>query len=156
MGSLLISVPDIADSDLIYSEHETRQILKFFWPEESAFIDGASIDNPTRRLAQTALIAAIDGSYAQGFIDVLLRSLTHPAKGLGPLAKRLAQRYTRHWWQHAQREDLEDVRIYESVRNGIARALKSRLIGIKNGVAIKRGISPFHVQVQLVSNILWS
>lgn len=156
MGSLLISVPDIADTDLIYNESDTRLILKFFWPEERGFIDSASIDNHARRLAQTALIAAIDGSYSQGFIDILMRSLARPSQGLKQLGKRLAQRYSRHWWQHAEQADLEDVRIYDSVRDSVARALKSRLIAIKNGVAARHSVPPFYINAHLLSTIVWS
>lgn len=63
MGSILVAVPDIADHQLVFNEAETRQILKFFWPQYVRQIDTLTITNDARRLAQTALIAAIDGSY---------------------------------------------------------------------------------------------
>ncbi len=30
MGNILINVPDISDTDLVFDEGETRRILKFF------------------------------------------------------------------------------------------------------------------------------
>lgn len=78
MGSIVITVQDISDNDLVYNEAETRQILKFFWPEQAAQIDEFTMDNNARRLAQTALIAAIEGSYAMGFIHMLATSIVRP------------------------------------------------------------------------------
>ncbi len=156
MGSVLINVPDIADSDLIYDEAETRQILKFFWPNDAVAIDAMSITNDARRLAQTALIAAIDGSYAMGYLEKLLQGITRPSKGIGALAKRLARNFTRHWWRHAQPRDLEDVRIYESVRSSLAQNLRKRLEDVKNGLALQRGPHPLYVHVQPANKIHWA
>ncbi len=145
MGSILINVPNLADRELIYNEAETRQILKFFWP------------NDARRLAQTALIAAIDGTYAMSYLDKLIKSVTRPGKGIGELAKRLARNFTRHWWKHTRPQDLKDVRIYEPIRQGVAVSiLKTRLGELKNGVALKPGGSTFYVHAQPVPRILWS
>lgn len=52
MGSIVLTIPDIPDSQLIYNEDETRQILKFFWPERAKDIDALSVTNDARRLAQ--------------------------------------------------------------------------------------------------------
>ncbi|MEW5754924.1 MAG: hypothetical protein AB1810_01340 [Pseudomonadota bacterium] len=156
MGSILINIPDLSDNDLIYDEAETRQILKFFWPNEAAAIDAMTINNDARRLAQTALIAAIDGTYAMGYIKELIKTITRPSKGIGDLAKRLARNFVRHWWQHAQPRDLEDVRIYDSIRDRVAQALKHKLNAVKNGVALNRGPQPFHVSSQSTNKIVWS
>lgn len=155
MGSLLYTVPDIADSELIFDETETRLILTFFWPDESVFIEQVAVDNLLRCLAQTALIAAIDGSYAMGYVEHLVRTLARPSKGLKQLAKRLARRYFRHWWRHAQQQDLEDVRIYESIRSSVAAQLKPRLFAFKNGVAMKRGVAPFTIHASPEGSIIW-
>jgi len=58
MGTILISVPDISDNELVFDESETRRILKFFWPHLAQSIDDMAIDNEARRLAQTMLLAA--------------------------------------------------------------------------------------------------
>lgn len=153
---MLLNVPDIPDSALIYNEDETRQILKFFWPDEIASINAMQIDNNVRRLAQSALIAAIDGSYALGFVDSLFRALSRPNKGISQLAKRLARAFGRHEWRHAQQQDLESVRIYDVVRNAVAQTLKQRLKLIQDGVAYKRGSYPFYAHIESLNRYIWS
>lgn len=156
MGSILINVPDLADSELIYDEAETRQILKFFRPNEAAAIDAMTITNDARRIAQTALVAAIDGTYAMGYIEQLIKSVVRPSKGIGELAKRLARNFTRHWWRHAQPQDLKDVRIYDRIRDQVAQALKARLKTIQNGAALQRGPFSFFAHAQPANKIVWS
>ncbi len=144
MGSIIITIPDIPDADLIYSEAETRAILKFFWPDYATPIDGLAITNSVRAFAQTALIAAIDGSYAMGYINILWDALTHrvthPNGDIRQLARRLARNFIRHWWRHTTQQDLlQNVRIYESVRASVARDLRHGLEEYRNGLALRRG-----------------
>jgi hypothetical protein len=144
VGSIVLTIPDIPDANLIYDEAETRAILKFFWPDYAAPIDGLAITNSVRAFAQTALIAAIDGSYAMGYVNVLWDALTHrvthPNGDIRALAQRLARNFMRHWWRHAtQQELLQDVRIYETVRVSVARDLRRRLDEYLSGLALRRG-----------------
>jgi hypothetical protein len=139
MGNILINVPDISDTDLVFDEGETRRILKFFWPHQANKIDGMTIDNDVRRLAQTGLVAAIDGSYALGFIFALGQTVVRPGSGVKSFAKKLARQFVRHWWKHTKQRDLEDVQIYDVVKDRIAGALRPRLDLILQGVALKRG-----------------
>ena len=145
MGSILLKIPDLADHELIYDENETRQILIFFWPNRAAEVGGLEIDNHARRLAQAALMAAIEGSYAMGFLDALGRTVARPGSGIKELAKKLARNFVRHWWQHTRRHDLDDVKIYESVRRSLALHLKHRMDAIQNGIALKRYMEPLFV-----------
>lgn len=154
MGNILVSVPDISDSELIYNEEETKQILKFFWPSLIADADQMAITNDARRLAQTALIAAIDGSNSMGFVDALFSSITRRIKNIAGLAKRLAQDFTRQLWKNSQRQDLENAKIYESVRASVARALKWRIEMIRSGLALKRGPMMFYAQHSPKAGIL--
>ena len=155
MGNILINVPDLSDDDLIYNENETRVILKFFWPSQANKIDAMTIDNDARRLAQTMLIAAIDGTYAMGYVDILQSTLARPARGIGQLARRLAIRFVRHWWRHTQPRHLENVRIYDSIRDAIAGHLRSRLILLQSGASLKRGNAPFYALIQSVNKRVW-
>lgn len=155
MGSILVNVPDIPDTDLIFDEMETRRILKFFWPDLASRIDTLNIDNNARRLAQTALIAAVDGSYAMGFVEALLKSLSRPSKSLSAFGKKLARNFARHQFKHATQTDLEDVRIYENVRADIANALKTRFHLVLDGVALNRVPFPFAL-LQQTSGFVWS
>jgi hypothetical protein len=90
MGAYLIAVPDMADSELVFNDDETRQILKFFYPASAAGIANMTVTNDTRRFAQTLLIAAIDASYAMGYIQALGRTVVHPGSGIKSLAKNWA------------------------------------------------------------------
>jgi hypothetical protein len=144
VGSIVLTIPDIPDANLLYDEDETRGILRFFWPDAATRIDGLTITNGVRALAQTALIAAIDGSYAMAYVNILWDALahrvTHPTGDIRKLAKRLARNFMRHWWRHAtQRDLLGDVRIYETVRVSVARDLRFRLDEYLNGLALRRG-----------------
>ena len=130
MGTYIVTVPDIADDDLIYDEAETRQILGFFYPGRVSQIATMRVDNETRRLAQTMLIAAIDGSYAMGFIQDLFETVTSvvrkPSRSLKSLGKKLAQKLAKRWFKHATKSDLADVKIYNAIRLDIANNLLRR------------------------------
>lgn len=127
MGAYLIAVPDMADSELVFNDDETRQILKFFYPASAAGIANMTVTNDTRRFAQTLLIAAIDASYAMGYIQALGRTVVHPGSGIKSLAKKLGNRFVKHWFKHATRENLLEVKIYDSVRNSIALAVATQM-----------------------------
>jgi hypothetical protein len=141
MGSILINVPDIADGELAFNEAETKQILKYFWPKYSAQVDQMLVTDDTRRLAQTALIAAIDGSNALGFIDATFSAVARPSSGLKALAKKLATNFTKKWWQHTKPKDLQDAKIYDRVRDQVVVALNSIFIPALQGASFgKTGV----------------
>lgn len=144
MGSIILTIPDIPDAQLIYDEDETRRILKFFWPDRAQGIDELTITNDVRRLAQTALIAAVDGSYAMGYVDLLFNAISgrirNPNGSVPALAHRLGRNFIRHWWRHATQDDLLEARIYDSVRADVARNLKHRLSDLSDGaIVLRRG-----------------
>lgn len=149
MGSIIVTIPDIPDASLIFDENETRAILRFFWPESGATIDGLNVTNAVRSFAQTLLVAAIDGSYAMGYVaaafDVIRYGITRPGASIVSLARRLARNFIRHWWQHTRQQDLDDVRIYESVRADIARSQKTKFNEFLSGIAR----APGHMTVVL-------
>jgi hypothetical protein len=120
-----IHLPELEASQLVFDDRETRAILRFFWPVHSQKINELpSMDDDFRKLAQGLLIVAIDSSFAMGFIDILfdvLRGGGQPGfPGLRSMGKKLARKYIAHWWKHTRPQDLEAVRIYDSVREAIA------------------------------------
>ena len=141
----VIIPPTIDNSQLIFDEAETREILVFFWPSLSSRLNEAEMTSEFRSFAQSLLIAAIDGSYAMGFMDILLTSVANPRGGLKKLGKKLARRYLQHWWKHTSPKDLEDVKIYESVRATVARNFGRVIVLMlsENGAALR--LSPFFV-----------
>lgn len=138
MGSILLSVKDFSDDELILNEKETILVLKFFWPSLTNQIDGIRIDNDARRLAQTVLIAGIDGSYAMGFVNSIFLATTRPGSGIKDIAKRFARGSIKHHFKHADIHDLEDVKIYETIRRELARQLRNRLDNLLNGLSLSR------------------
>lgn len=72
--------------------------LFFFWPHATDKIAQMAVDIELRRLAQTALIAAIEASYAMGFVEKTVRTLINPGKNLAAFGRKLALDYTKHWW----------------------------------------------------------
>ena len=146
MGRILVNVPDIADQDLVYDEEETKQILKFFWPLEAKEIDALTVNNEYRRLAQTALIAAIEGSYALSFPKAIIESFIGSKRSIKKFAEKLAKKFVKNWWKHTTWEKLADVEIYESVRVIVARNLNLYFYDLKNGLALKH-MKSFYAQV---------
>lgn len=156
MGSIIITVPDILDSELIYGEAETRQILRFFWPQQSDAIEAMPITNDARQFAQGLLVAAVDASYAMGFIAALAKTVVRPGSGIRVLVRKLAKRFVRHWWKHATRDDLLDARIYESVRRDLAWYFKSHFL-LRSGAAGARlqQLPPVHLLTSDVPAWAW-
>ena len=138
MGSLLIIVPDLSDAELVLDEIETRGVLKMFWPQLAGDIDDLAIGNGAKRLAQSALVAAIDGSYAMGFIEGAFRTYLRPASSVSSAIKRVAKFSAKHWWKHATAQDLADAKIYNSVRDSLARNLRRRMDELILGLASQR------------------
>jgi len=149
MGGILLNIPDLSDKDLIFDDAETRTVLRFFWPALASDIAQMDISNDVRRLAQSALIAAIDGSYALGFIHVLGATVARPGASVTSLISKLARKSASHWWKHARAGDLKDVKIYDVVKKRIALSLGERLRLVLNGVALQRSTLRFYASMQL-------
>lgn len=154
MGQILINIPDIPDSELVFDEDETRSILKFFWPTYASEIVNLAITNDVRRFAQTILIAAIDASYAMGFIQAFGEAAAQPGSGVKSLAKKLAKKFVKHWWKHTRQRNLEDVQIYLVVRDSIAQNVKSPFEMMMKGLAMRRGPTLVRAIISRVSRAL--
>lgn len=148
MGSILIKMEDICDDDLVFNPIETRQILQFFWPTHTHRLKSLEVSNDTRRFAQSALIAAIEGSYAMGFVASLWRSTVQPGN-ITNIARKLSRHAGKHWWQHTRAQDLEQVRIYDTIRIGIAHQLTARLRLLLEELATSRQPAYFYVTFDL-------
>jgi hypothetical protein len=155
MGSILISVPDFSDAQLVFDAGDTRDILNFFWPERAADLASVDVTNHVRRLAQTALVAAIEGSYAMGFIDKLLQSL-RGAHNLSKWGRKLATSLVGHAWKHATTRDLRDVRIYESLRSSVALSLRHEVDMVLKGLAFRPGILHFYAHQSSKRPLVWA
>lgn len=154
MGQYIVTVPDFVDAELVFDANEARQILKFFYPSRSAAVESMPIDNACRRLAQTMLVAAIDGSYALGFVHALLASLMPSRHSwLKGFARKLTQGTAKHWFRYATANDLQDVRVYDRVRDQIATNLRMRFDEALNGTLVHQIRRPFTVQFVAGHNV---
>jgi hypothetical protein len=124
-----IHLPELEASQLLFDERETREILRFFWPSRTRDINTmATVDDEVRKFGQGLLIAAIDSSYAMGFVHILfdvLRNGRPGFAGLKSMGRKLATRYVAHWWKYTRPNDLMSVQIYENVRSTLELNFKS-------------------------------
>jgi hypothetical protein len=153
-GITTISPVNIPDGELIFDEAETRQILGFFWPDKASKIGSLEVTKEVRRFAQVLLIAAIDASYALGYIESVFSTVAKPA-GLAKMGRKLAQRFVQHWWKHAKVKDLQDVRVYDAVRTRVAVNFKSEMDLLLIDNSLSRRLTPFHVAGAPCNALRW-
>ena len=114
------------ESELIFDEQETKEILKFFFQADRQKIESIQITNELRNLAQGLLVAAVDASYAMGWVELTFRWAVNPGSGLKKALQKLARRAVRYWFKHLkQDQSLTDAKIYESIREQLARNFRS-------------------------------
>ncbi|MFO7787986.1 MAG: hypothetical protein R6W87_09500 [Halospina sp.] len=138
MSSKTLSLPDIPDSKVVLNEREAREVLAFFWPSKKPVIKTATMTMDLRRYAQALLVVAIDGSYLLGFVHILFNVVFRrkPGTSIRKLITKVTRKSTKHWWKHATEDDLEDPRIYETVRVAIAGKQKPRVEKGLNGLPL--------------------
>jgi hypothetical protein len=150
VGSYLLSMPELADSELVFNEDESKQVLKFLYPASAPGISNMTAGEATRRLAQGMLIAAIDASYEREVIEQLGETIARPYSTVKALARKLRGRPGLQWFKHASQDDLLDVKIHDSVRNAIALALVSRFrIHLQAGAETSRRTGPVRMYLTL-------
>jgi hypothetical protein len=116
-----VSVPAFADNELIYSNDETKRIFKAFYPSASTAIDGITIDNHGKRLAQTMVYAVVDASEGMTYVEVIFNAIGNLVKGgksveIEAFAKTLFKAYAKNWYKNQKaKAGLEPPRIYQTV-----------------------------------------
>jgi hypothetical protein len=107
--------------ELHFDEEETRIIIKFiFKPSDHETIDSLPISDYLRGFSQGLLLEAIDASYAVGYIKSLFESTANPTKGAVKIIKNFGRKASKHWFKNATVHDLQNVKIYDFVRDEIA------------------------------------
>jgi hypothetical protein len=109
---------------------ETRNTLKFFWPEKAGEIDQLQINDADREFAQGLLVEAIDASYPMGIMEQVYRRffLRVPTsfKSIAKSAVKIALYAIRQrWLRRTQSLTSDQVKIYENVRVTLARNFRS-------------------------------
>lgn len=117
---------NFAEADLIFDEQETKEILGFFFQADRQLLESIQLTYELRNLAQGLLVAAVGASYAMGWVEQTFRWAVNPGAGLKKALQKLARRATRHWFRHPKHDlSLDDARIYESIREQLARNFRS-------------------------------
>lgn len=111
-----IHLKQFNDSELIFDDQETIEILKFIFKSKRDIVETMNVDRELREFAQGLLVEAIDASYAMGFIEALVRSLVSPRPGVRSIIKKFGKKASKHWFKHATAGDLRNIEIYEIVR----------------------------------------
>lgn len=114
------------EAELILDEQETKDVLKFFFQMDRQIIESTQVNDPARNLAQGLLVAAVDASYAMGWVEATFRWSVNPGAGVKKALQKLAGRAARYWFKHLRSgQSLSDAKIYESVRDQLARNFRS-------------------------------
>lgn len=151
---ILVSPPDISTAELLFNEDETRQVYCFFWPDFSVAIKDLEITNERRILAQRPLIAALDSTYALGYMQTLLRvTLSRRAgfAGLVAMGRKLATSYIKRWWKHAKQNDLRNPRVAEAIRRDIARNWRSEFEMACQNAGARPRLHPFYATAEMTT-----
>lgn len=113
-------------NELLFDQQETRDILVFFFPMDRRQIVSMEITEKIRSFSQAILIAAVDATYAMGWVEVIFKSSSHPGSGVKKTLQKLARNASRHWFKNLKNsQSLRDIKIYESVRSQLARNFRS-------------------------------
>ena len=121
-----IHLRNFSEAELMFDEQETKDILKFFFQGDRQKIESLQITNELRNFAQGLLVAAIDASYAMGWVQLIGTWAVNPGSGLRQSLQKLARRAARYWFKHLKHnQSLADAKIYDSVRVQLALAFKS-------------------------------
>jgi len=139
---LSVYLKNFPESELIFDEEETKQILIFFFPNDKSSIDSATINSSTKNFVQGLLVEAVDASYQMGFVEALFRSICR-FKGATDFVKTFAKKALRHWFRHIKQSDMLQVKIYESVRSRLSLNFRSQFLMMLNGVAKAKGRSQY-------------
>ncbi|CAA0104465.1 Uncharacterised protein [BD1-7 clade bacterium] len=123
-------------NELILSDEESIVVLKFVFDEVDHFvIDSLNITDLVRSFAQGLLVELIDESYAVGFVEALFRTTANPTAGVVKVMKGFGKKALKHWFEHATHVDLQDVKVYDFLKNRLALSFRSdlRTMVAKNG-----------------------
>lgn len=120
--------------ELIFNENETKEVLKFFYPNQSAFIEQAVINDSVRGFSQALMVEAVDASYALGFIKIVYDVFyMKPPTNFRKVLTKFGRKAAPHWFKHATATDMINAKIYDAVKNTIARNFRSSFEDIING-----------------------
>lgn len=126
-----------SSEELFLNEGDTRIVLKFiFKPTDHELIDSLPMSDYLRGFAQGLLVEAIDASYSVGYVRALFESTANPAKGAMSIIKKFGKKAMKLWFKHTSVHDLQNVKIYDFVRDNIARVFRTQLRDFLTGTKL--------------------
>lgn len=135
---------EFTSEELFLDESETALILKFIFKKaDHELIDQLPMSDYLRGFAQALLVEAIDASYSVGFIQALFESSANPSKGAISVIKKFASKSAKHWYKNLNATDLQNVRIYDFVRDEIAARYRYKLYDFLGGLEDSSNIGAF-------------
>ena len=135
MSGGFVTLRNFSESELIFDEAETRDILKFFFQHLRHRIDAATITMELRNFAQGLLVEAIDSTYALGYIEIIWRTSYNPGNGMLKTLSKVGRKAAKHWFKHATQQDLLKAKISSRVRDQLAHSFASVFPMMLEGIA---------------------
>ena len=120
-----IQLKSFSKAELIFGDAETRAVLKFFFEADGQIIDAVPVTDSLRNFAQGLLVEAVDASYALSWVEVAFRWAVNPGPGLKKALEKLGRKAARHWFRHLKDQSLLQAKIYERVKDQLARNFRS-------------------------------
>jgi len=126
--STYIRLRQFKPEELFLDEEETKIVLKFiFKPTDHPFIESLPMSDALRGFAQGLLVEIIDKSHTVGYIQSLFESTANPTRNAMKIIKKFAKKAAKRLFKNASVHDLNNMKIYDFVRDQVARAFKHKL-----------------------------
>lgn len=130
-----VALRNFSESELIFDETETKDILKFFFQHLRHRVDAATITIELRNFAQGLLVEAIDATYALGYIEIIWRTSYNPGNGMLKALAKVGRKAAKHWFKHATQNDLLKAKVSSGVRDQLAHSFASVFLMMLEGIA---------------------
>jgi len=93
-----------------------------------------------RAFLQAAMMAAIDGSFAMGFVEAMFKSVymkpVVDAKSLGKVLRKLGSQTLKHLYKHGRGKDIMEAEVYKSTLAMISYQCGPYFQAIEQGIDI--------------------
>ena len=138
MAGTYVGLKEFKPDELIFDEQETKDILTYLFKGYVAEsqIQSMQVTDAVRGFAQGLLVEAIDASYALGYVEALFRATANPTAGVKSIIKKFGKKALKHWFKHASGRDLQDIKIYDRVRERLAENFQTPMRMMIDGVSM--------------------
>lgn len=89
------------------------------------------------------MLEAIDASYVVGYVEAIFRSAANPTKRAVKVFKKFGKKAAKHWFKHVTSHDLQNVEVYDFVRDRLALGFRSRLRDFSANIDLYKNTEAF-------------